>query len=131
MLSMLSCASGPSLCLLWRKVHLNLVPLFDWVVSLIARCTSCLYVLERNSSRVFLFANIVPFGGLSFVKFMVSSAVPVLLRGIRSHLFIFVLFFMSVRDGSKKDWLHFMSQSVLLVSSRVSLYIYISFYLDL
>ena len=48
-----------------------------------------LFVLERNSSWVFLFANIVPFGGLSFVMFMVSSAMPVLLCGIGSRLFMF------------------------------------------
>ena len=114
----------PSLCLLWRKAHLTLVPLFNWVVSLISRWTSCLYVLERNSSWVFLFANIVPFGGLSFVMFMVSSAMSVLLRGIRSHLFIFVLFLMILRGGSKKNLLHFVSQSVLLFSSKVSLHIY-------
>ena len=54
----LSCASWLSLCLLWRKVHLNLVPLFDWVVSLISKCISCLYVLERNSLWVSLFAHI-------------------------------------------------------------------------
>ena len=57
MLSIFSRAPWPSLCLLWRKVHLNLVPLFDWVVSLILRCLSCLYILERNSSWVSLFAH--------------------------------------------------------------------------
>ena len=33
------------------------MPLFDWVVSLILRCISCLYILERNSSWVSLFAH--------------------------------------------------------------------------
>ena len=61
--------------------------------------------------------------------FMVSSAMPVLLRGIRSHLFIFVLFLMILRGGSKKNLLHFVSQSVLLFSSEVSLYIYIYIYI--
>ena len=35
--------------------------------------------------------------------FTVSSAVPGLLRGIRSHLFIFVSFFTILRGGSKKE----------------------------
>ena len=103
------------LCLLWRNVHLNLVPLFDCVVSLILRCISCLCVLEINSLWVSLFANI------SFVMrfvflFMVFSSVTTPLRVIRSHLFIFVLIFVILRGGSKKDLLHFMSKCVLLFS---------------
>ena len=61
--------------------------------------------------------------------FMVSSDVPALLRGVRSDLFIFVLFFMILRDGSKKNLLHFMSKCVLLFPLRVSYYL--SFYLGL
>ena len=66
---------------------------------------------------------------------MVSSAVPVLLRGVRSHLFlfphlfIFVLFFMILRGRSKKNLPYFMSNCVLLFPLRVSYYL--SFYLDL
>ena len=62
------------------------------------------------------------YGVCLFVVFMVSSAVPVLLRGVRSHLFIFVFIFMIIRGGSKKDLLHFMSKCVLLFFSRISLY---------
>ena len=74
-----------------------------------------LFVLEINSLWVSLFANI------SFVMrfvflFMVSSSVTTLLRVIRSHLFIFVLIFVILRGGSKKDLLHFMSKCVLLFS---------------
>ena len=61
--------------------------------------------------------------------FMVSSSVTTLSRVIRSHLFIFVLIFMILRGGSKKDLLHFMSKCVLLFSSRISLYP--TFYLGL
>ena len=61
--------------------------------------------------------------------FMVSSDVPALLRGVRSDLFIFVLFFMILRDGSKKNLLHFMSKCVLLFPLRVSHYL--CFYLGL
>ena len=50
---------------------------------------------------------------------MVSSDVPALLRGVRSDLFIFVLFFMILRDESKKNLPHFMSKCVLLFPLRV------------
>ena len=69
------------------------------------------------------------YGVCLFVVFMVSSAVPVLLRGVRSDLFIFVLFFMILRDESKKNLPHFMSKCVLLFPLRVSYYL--SFYLGL
>jgi len=68
--------------------------------------------------------------------FMVSSAVPVLLRGVRSHLFLFffhlfsfVLFFRILRGRSKKTLLHFVSKCVLLFPFGVSYYL--SFYLGL
>ena len=48
-----------------------------------------------------------------FFLFMVSFAEPKLLSLIRSHLFIFVFVFFSLRDGSKKILLQFMSKSVL------------------
>ena len=68
---------------------------------------------------------------------MASSAVPALLRQIRSHLFfkffknlfIFVLFFMILSGKSKKNLPHFMSKCVLLFPLRVSYYL--SFYLGL
>ena len=51
---------------------------------------------------------------------MVSSDVPALLRGVRSDLFIFVLFFMILRGRSKKYLPHFMSKCVLLFSLKSS-----------
>ena len=56
---------------------------------------------------------------------MVSCGVPALLRGVRSDLFIFVLFFMILKDGSKKNLPHFMSKCVLLFSLRVSLSVHL------
>ena len=32
MLNIFSCASLPYICLIWRNVYLNLLPIFDWVV---------------------------------------------------------------------------------------------------
>ena len=50
---------------------------------------------------------------------MVSSDVPALLRGLRSDLFIFVLFFMILRGGSNKNLLRFMSKCILLFSLEI------------
>ena len=61
------------------------------------------------------------------ISLMISFAVQLLLAYIRSHLLIFVLFFMILRGGSQL--LHFMSKCVLFFSSKVSHYL--SFYLDL
>ena len=41
-----------------EKCPFKSVPLFDWVVSLILKCISCLCVLEISSSCMSLFANI-------------------------------------------------------------------------
>ena len=50
---------------------------------------------------------------------MVFPAMPVLLRGFRFRLFIFVLFFMILRGGSKKNLLRFMSKCILLFSLEI------------
>ena len=50
--------------------------------------------------------------GCLFVLFRVSFAVQKLLSLIKSHLFIFVFTVITLRDGSEKMLLSFMSQSV-------------------
>ena len=50
--------------------------------------------------------------GCLFMLFRVSFAVQKLLSLIRSHLFIFVFIFMTLRDASEKMLLLFMSESV-------------------
>ena len=78
-------------------------PFFDWVVSLILSCISCLYILEINPLSVDSFANIFSHSeGCLFVLFMVSFAVQNLLSYIRSHLFIFVFTSITLGGGSKK-----------------------------
>ena len=60
------------------------------------------------------FANIFSHSeGCLFVLFTVYFAVQKLLSFIRSHLFIFVLIFVTLGSGSKKILLRFMSKSVL------------------
>ena len=123
MLSIFSCASWPSVCLLWRNVYLVLLPifwlgcLFFWTLS----CMSCLYILEINRLSVASFANIFSHSeGCLFVLFMVSFAMKKLLSLIRSHLFIFVFIFITLGGGSKKIFLWFMSESVMSMFSSKS-----------
>ena len=114
MLSIFSCASWPSVCLLWRNVYLGLLPIFGLgcFVFLILSCMSCLYILEINPLSVDLFANIFSHSeGCLLVLFMVSFAVQKLWSFIRSNLFIFIAITLGV--GSKKILLWFMANSVL------------------
>ena len=111
------------LCLLWRNAYLDLLPLFfDWVVCfLILSCMSCLYILEINPLLVASFASIFSHSeGCLFVLFMVSFALQKTLSLLRSHLFIFVLIFITLGGGRvKKIFLGFMSERVLpLFSSK-------------
>ena len=82
----------PSICLLWRTVCLDLLPIyfFDWVVwfFLILSSMSCLYNLEIKLLFVASFANIFSHsGGCLFILFVVSFAVWNLFSLIRSHCF--------------------------------------------
>ena len=80
---------------------------------------SCFCILEINSLSVASFANIFSHSeGCHFVLFMVSFAK--LLSLISSHLFIFVFILITLRSGSKKLLLQFMSKSVLPMFSSKS-----------
>ena len=75
-----------------------------WVWSFI----SCLYVLEINPLLVTSLTNIFPCSvGCLFILFMDSFAVQKLLSLIRSH---FLNFIITLRGGSKKILLTFMSE---------------------
>ena len=114
MLSIFSCASWPSVCLLWRNVYLGLLPIF-WLGCFFNIELHELFIyLEINPLSVDLFANIFSYSeGCLFVLFVVSSALQNLLSFIRSHLFIFVFISISLGGESKKILLWFMSNSVL------------------
>ena len=56
-----------------------------------------------------------------FLSLMVSFVVQMLFMSIMSHLFIFVLFVLILRGGSKKILLHFMSKCVLLFLLKSSI----------
>ena len=66
-------------------------------------CMRCLYILEINPLSVVSFAIIFFHSeGCLFILFIVSFVVQKLVSVIRSHLFIFVFFFSSLGDESKK-----------------------------
>ena len=115
MLSIFSRASWLYVCLLWRNVYLGLLPIFwfffflywaVWVVCIFWRLTLvCKYFLL--------------FWVLSFYLILVSFTVQKLLNLIKSHLFIFVMIFITLGGGSKKI-LWFMSKCVLPIFSPKS-----------
>ena len=88
MLSIFSCASWPSVCLLWRNVYLGLLLIF-WLgfffFFLILSCMSCLCILEINPLSIDLFANIFSHSEGCFILFTVSFAVQKLLSFIWSQ----------------------------------------------
>ena len=85
-------------------------------VFLVLSCMSCLYILEIKPLSAALFEDIFSqFIGCLFILFMVSFAVQKHISLIRSHLLIFTFVSISLRDGSKKLLLQFMSENVACV----------------
>ena len=119
MLSSFSCASWPSVHLLWRNIYLGLLSIFGLgcffvcLFFLILSYMSCLYILEINPLSIDSFANIFFHSeGCLFIFFVVSFAVQKLWSFMRSHLFIFVFISIALGGESKKILLWFMSKSV-------------------
>ena len=66
-------------------------------------CMSCLYIKDINPLLVTLFANISShFVGCIFILWLVSFSVQKYLSLIRSHLFIFMFIYSTLRDRTKK-----------------------------
>ena len=119
MLKIFSCASWPSVYLLWRNVYLDCLPI-SWL--------GCLFFdIELNRLSVYfginplwvaLFVSIFSHSvGCIFLylffQFIVSFPVQMLLSLTRSHLFSFVFIFITLGGVSKKIVLRFMSKSIL------------------
>ena len=105
------------MCLLVRRnVYQMFHPFFFFFFAfMILSYMSCLYILEINLLRVDPFANISPQSqGYLFILFMISFSVQKLLLLIRSHLFIFVFFLVTLGYGSKKILLQ-LCQSVFCI----------------
>ena len=86
-------------------------PFFDWIffVFLVLSCMSCLYILEINPLSVVSFVIIFSHSeSCLFTLFIVSFAAQKLL--IRSCLFIFVLFPITLGGRSSRILLWFMSE---------------------
>ena len=105
MLSIISCACWPSVCLPWRNVYLDLLSIF-WlycIVCLLLSCMSCLYIMEIKLLWIASFANIFSQSvGCLFILFMVSFAVQKFISLVRSHLFILHLFLLPWETDLRK-----------------------------
>ena len=115
-LSIFSCAFGPSVCL-WRAVYLDLLSIFLFLFFL-EKCLfqssahfsiglfvfllchmSCLFILKIKPLLVASFANIFPHSvGCLFILFMVSFAMQKHLNLIRSQFFIFTFIYFALGD---------------------------------
>ena len=104
-MSIFSCASWPSVCLLWRNIYLGLLPIF-WLGCLfifILSCMSCFFTLEIKPLSVASFANIFSHSGACFFcLFSVSFAVQKLMSLIR-NLFL-LLFILLWETDLRKHW---------------------------
>ena len=110
MLNIFSCVCYPSVCLLWRNVHLGLLPIFWLAVyffAFILSCMNCLYILKINPlpvvSFVIIFSHFEGFFFSLFVLFMLSFAVLKLLKFNSVSFVYFCFYFNYPRRWVKKD----------------------------
>ena len=108
------CMSSLVKCLFRSSTHC-----FNWIFFFDIELHELFVYFGDNPLSVVSFANIFSHSeGCLFILFMVSFAVQKLLRLIKSHLFIFIS--ISLRGGSKKILLWFMSKSVFPMFSSKS-----------
>ena len=107
------------ICLLWRNVHLGLLPIFRLGCLLLSDLSS-LYILEIKLLSVASLANIFSHSvGCLFVVFTVSFAVQKPVSLVRFHLLTFYLISIALGDWPKETLVQFMSEDILpIFSSR-------------
>ena len=110
MLSIFPCACWPSVCLLWRNVCVDLLPIFNWVDIFCIELYELFVYLEIQSLSVSLFANIFSQSvGWLFSFFMVSFAVQKLIYLIwsqKNRFTYFLYMFCSKKNRIyKKSWI--------------------------
>ena len=72
LLSSFSCASWPSVCLLWKNVYLGLLPIFGFFVFLLLSCMSSLFILDISPYQIYDLQNTFSHSvGCLFILFMV------------------------------------------------------------
>ena len=125
MLSSFSCASWPSVCLLWKNVCLGLLPIFGLRCFFNIELHGLLYNLEINPLSVDSFASIFYHSeGCLFVLFIVSFAVQKTLSFIRSICLFLFLYPLLWEEKSKKILLWFTSKSILPMFSSKSFIVF-------
>ena len=87
----------------WANFLLDFIELYESFV-----CVEIIFLWLFSFAWIFFYSDHL------FLSLIVSFVVKMFLISIMSHLFIFVLFVLILRGGSKKILLHFMSTCVLL-----------------
>ena len=120
MLSIFSCVSWPSVCLLCRNVYLGLLLIFGLGCLFFWAAWAACIIWRLIFVRFFICKYFLPFWGLSFHFAYGFLCYAKLWSLIRSHLFIFVFIFITLGGGSKKILLWFMPKHVLPMPSSKS-----------
>ena len=124
MLSIISCALWPYLCLLQRNVHLHFWPIFFWGGFNIALQELSVCVRDTFSVGISICKNFVHSEGCVFLSLMLCKRFQCLLGPFCLFLFVLIL-----RDASKRTCCILCQSVFCFFSSTVSQYLY--FYLDI
>ena len=117
MLSIFSCASWASVCLLGEMSVWIVCPFFDWVIFVVVVIEWYELFIFWKLHHLQIFSPSQSIGCL-FVLFMVSLTVQKLIRVIRSHLFIFSFISMALGHWPKnwKQWYNLCQRMFCLCS---------------
>ena len=106
MLSICSCVSWPSVCLLWKNICSFFLTIFDWVICFDLELHELFVILKINPLFIALFANIFPHCvGCHFALLMFYFIFQKILSLTRFHLILF-----RALQETEKDILQFTSK---------------------